>query len=360
MSQNSEVVVESVSKRLRTVWWLPLLRGLIMLLLGVLVLIEPLNTLQILAKIMGIFLLIDAAVSLLHGWANRKQTGWRVWLIQGIIDLAFAALILIWPGITAAVLFYLIVIWAVALGTMAIIDAAILAKTKSLTWPWLLAFGLVSTLFGVMLLIKGVGDTAKTVEVIGLVIGLYAFMAGALQIVSAFAVRAVALDLDRAMRGESEVLKGLKTSGVRYEEQKAARVAERQAQKEELEKQRAAQAAEQSAGQLSRPVGAALLEKDSGSENPPASIPPRGATPTMEEQPTPGTQQAEKASESETPLISDDGFGTQSSPDAGAQPVTREQLRNWQNIHQNQQESTANPATPTLGQPTTDGEPKGE
>lgn len=328
MSQTGETVVESVSKGLRAVWWIPLLRGLILLVLGVLVLVEPLNTLQILAKIMGVFLLIDALVSILHGWANRKQTGWRVWLIQGVIDLAFAALILFWPAITATVFFYLLVIWAIALGAMAIIGAVILAKTKSLTWPWLLAFGLVSMLFGVMLLLKGGGGDGKTVEVIGLVIGLYAFMAGALQIVSAFAVRSVAHDLDSALHGESEVLQGLNRSGVQYQEQKALRAAERVALKEELERAKEAEARDASnqedetttPGPMPAfPVGAPI--------EPQKSLDPEDAKPLVEDQ-----------------------FGTKPSPDAGAQPVTREQLRNWQAIHQAQQPAEG---TDDLTQPPT-------
>lgn len=232
MPSTNEAVQESVSKSLRAVWWIPLLRGVLLLALGVLVMIEPLNTLKTLATIIGIFLLADGVVALINGWALRRQTGWRVWLVQGLIDLVFALLILFWPGLTIVVFFYLIVIWTIALGSVAIIGAALLAKTKNLTWPWLLAFGLLSTLFGIVLLLRNGGELGRQAEIIGLVIGIYAFMLGALQIVSAFSVRSAAKDIDNALHGQSEVLVAFNDSQVRYEQAKAEARAERIAQKE--------------------------------------------------------------------------------------------------------------------------------
>ncbi len=247
-----ETVIDSVSSALKAVWWLPLLRGISLVILGVLVMIEPLNTLVTLAWIAGIFLLIDGVFAIIQGWANRTQTGWRMWLVQGLVDLIFAALILAWPGMTVVVFFYLLVVWTIALGAVAIVGSAIAARAKNLGSPWMLAFGLLSVLFGVMLLVRSSGNIVATLQIVGLVLGLYAFIAGALQIVSAFSVRAVARDIDQALRGQSEVLKTINLNQEQYqadrvqraterEEERKTRSAEREAEKRQREAEKEAE-----------------------------------------------------------------------------------------------------------------------
>ncbi len=124
--------------------------------------------------------------------------------------------------------FYLLVVWTIALGAVAIIGSAIAARSKNLSSPWMLAFGLLSVLFGVMLLVRSSGNIVATLQIVGLVLGLYAFIAGALQIVSAFSVRAVARDIDQALRGQSEVLKAINLNQEQYEAERVQRAAERE------------------------------------------------------------------------------------------------------------------------------------
>lgn len=238
---NSGTMVESVSSALKAVWWLPLLRGLSLIILGVLVMIEPLGTLVVLARVTAIFLLVDGVFAVLQGLLNRSQTGWRVWLVQGLVDLVFAALILLWPGLTIVVFFYLLIVWTIALGAVAIASSAMLARNKDLSWPWLLAFGLLSVLFGAMLLLRSGEGVAQTVQVVGLVLGIYAFIAGAVQIVSAFSIRAVARDIDEALKGNSPVLDAINVREEAYAQNKVERAAEREAAREEAKRERQAE-----------------------------------------------------------------------------------------------------------------------
>lgn len=79
-----------------------------------------------------------------------------------------------------------------------------------------------------MLLVRSSGNIVATLQIVGLVLGLYAFIAGALQIVSAFSVRAVARDIDQALRGQSEVLKAINLNQEQYEAERLQRAAERE------------------------------------------------------------------------------------------------------------------------------------
>lgn len=237
---NSEKVVSSVSQALRAVWWIPLIRGIFLVILGLLLMMAPLATIKSLVLIFGIFLALDGLVAAAHGFANRDQKGWQWWLVQGGLDLLFAAIIVIWPGMTATVLFYLLLVWTIALGVTAIIGAAALMRNKDLGWPWMLTFGLLSTLFGVTVLGRGV-DTTGAALLVALVFGIYACVLGAVQIVSAFSVRATARDIDEALRGNSAVLDALVERRVAKLQEDAAKAAAHEAEKAAAQAEKEAQ-----------------------------------------------------------------------------------------------------------------------
>jgi uncharacterized membrane protein HdeD (DUF308 family) len=195
----------TVTGALRRIWWIPLLRGLALIVLGLLLMVEPLEVLRTLVVVFAVFLLVDGVVAVLQGLANRDQQGWRWWLVQGVVDVVFAVIIVAWPSVTALALFYLLVVWALVLGIAAIIGAAALLRNRDLAWPWLLTVGLLSTLFGLLLITKP--QTAGGVlSVTVTVFGIYAFASGAIHVVSAFSVRSVAQYIDKALEGESPVL----------------------------------------------------------------------------------------------------------------------------------------------------------
>ena len=204
-SSDTHPPAATVTGALRRVWWIPLLRGLALIVLGLLLMVEPLEVLRTLVVVFAVFLLVDGVVAVLQGLVNRDQQGWRWWLVQGVIDVVFAVLIIAWPDVTALALFYLLVVWALVLGIAAIIGAAALLRNRDLAWPWLLTVGLLSTLFGLLLITKP--QTAGGVlSVTVTVFGIYAFASGAIYVVSAFSVRSVAQYIDKALGGESPVL----------------------------------------------------------------------------------------------------------------------------------------------------------
>ncbi len=264
-------VASSVSSALKVVWWLPLLRGLLLIILGVLIMMEPLGALRALTLVVGAFLLADGLIVILDGWLHRRQEGWKMWLIQGCVDIAIAIIIIVWPTITVAVFFYLLIIWTITLGVVAVIGSAALARNKDLAWPWLLAFGLVSVMFGVMLLMRG-QDFANTLAVVGLVLSIYAFIAGSIQIVSAFSVRAMARDIDQALKGESGVLNAIQERQVTYAAQSAQRAAEREAEKEAERQQREVEKAQRAAA-TNEPVAQEPLSHDPLTGDSPAGEP---------------------------------------------------------------------------------------
>jgi uncharacterized membrane protein HdeD (DUF308 family) len=100
-----------------------------------------------------------------------------VLLLQGLVGVAAGVVTLLWPGITALALLYVIAAWALITGALAV--AAAIRLRKAITGEWLLALsGIASIGLGVVLILfPGAGALAVV-----LWIGAYAFVSGALLI----------------------------------------------------------------------------------------------------------------------------------------------------------------------------------
>lgn len=180
-----------VAAVLRSVWWLPVLRGVLMIVLGLLLLVEPLGTLVALVWVFGVFAVVDGAVVLMQALLARGRPGFGWLVAEGLVSVAFGALIMLWPDVTALVLFYLLALWVLVLGVTAVVVAVTQYRARDLAWSGTLVFGLIGFLFGLLLAIKPQG----TVDVILTVYGLFAFVAGVVMLVSGFATRSLSRQL---------------------------------------------------------------------------------------------------------------------------------------------------------------------
>ncbi len=178
----------------KNVWWLPVVRGLLLVVLGLLLMIQPLEELGTLRWVFGLFLVADAVLVAVQGLAHRRQVGWTWWLAQAVVNLLFGAAVMFWPDLSVTALYYVLVVWVLVLGVTAIVGAAGLVRNRDLGWPWMLTFGIVSTLFGLLLVTRPV-DADDVLSLTVVVFGLYAFVAGTIHVVSGFGVRSIAREL---------------------------------------------------------------------------------------------------------------------------------------------------------------------
>ncbi|AKQ54679.1 HdeD family acid-resistance protein [Bordetella hinzii] len=166
-------------------WGWVALRGLVAVLFGLLALFLPGITLAALVLVWGAYALVDGVFALIAGWRIRDQDKplWPLVLV-GITGLAAGIVTFLWPGVTALVLLYIIAFWAIVAGVFQI--AAAIRFRKEIQNEWLHGLsGLVSLLFGVMLVIQpGAGALALV-----WVIGLYAVFFGILLLVLALRLK---------------------------------------------------------------------------------------------------------------------------------------------------------------------------
>jgi uncharacterized membrane protein HdeD (DUF308 family) len=166
-------------------WRAVALRGLVAVLFGLVVLFWPNLVLAVLSLLFGIYALVDGGVALVPALRSSDR-GARRWLplAEGTAGVIAGLVALLWPGLTASGLLYVIVGWAVATGILKIVTAVVLRS--EIENGWLLAGGgALSVLFGVILAAL-VGSNLPSLAPF---IGVFAVVVGLALIVLAFRIR---------------------------------------------------------------------------------------------------------------------------------------------------------------------------
>jgi uncharacterized membrane protein HdeD (DUF308 family) len=149
-------------------WWLLLLRGIAAVIFGVLAFMWPGLTLLTLIFLWGAFALVDGLLALWAAIAGKGgQMAPRWWLaVVGIAGVIAGVMTFVWPGLTGLVLLLFIASWAIVTGVLQIWGA--IRLRKEIEGEWLLVLsGLLSVLFGVILVAQPGAGALALVWVIG-------------------------------------------------------------------------------------------------------------------------------------------------------------------------------------------------
>ena len=163
-------------------WWLFLIKGICAIIFGVLAFVWPGITMVTLVLLYGAFALTDGAFAIAAAIKGGAPAP-RWWLaVVGIVGIGAGLFTLMWPGITGIVLLMFIAAWAIVTGIMEIVGAIRLRKEIDDEW-YLIASGVLSVLFGLLLLARPETGALSLI----FVIGAFAIFFGALQV--SFALR---------------------------------------------------------------------------------------------------------------------------------------------------------------------------
>jgi uncharacterized membrane protein HdeD (DUF308 family) len=166
-------------------WRALALRGLVALLFGLVVLFWPGLVLAVLAVLFGIYALVDGAITFVPALRSSDRGAQRsLPLAEGVVGIIAGLVALLWPGLSASGLVYVIAGWAVATGVLKILSAiALRAEVEN---GWLLAgSGALSVLFGTVLVVLARSD----LPFLAPFIGVFAVVVGLALVVFAFRLR---------------------------------------------------------------------------------------------------------------------------------------------------------------------------
>ncbi len=162
-------------------WWVVLLRGIMLIVLGVLAFASP-GTWVI---FVGAAMLIDGFAMLIAGLGDQPagQSRWPL-IVIGVLGL-IAGLFVLWnPALAGVTLTYVIAVWAIVVGALEIIAGVGLRKEIDNEW-WLILTGILAIIFGLLVF----QNVLAGFLAIAWVFGIFAIAAGIMSIALSFAVR---------------------------------------------------------------------------------------------------------------------------------------------------------------------------
>ena len=170
----------------KEIWWMILIRGIFGIAFGVMALVWPGITVVALVYLFGIYSIIDGLVTVIRAVRDRTHlSSWGWWVFSGVVSVGAGVVALVWPGITALVLLYIIAFYAILFGIMGVVGAFKLKGLPGSSWGWLMAASAAAVILGIILLIvPGEG-------ILGLIwlVGWYAILFGIFLIVGAVQIR---------------------------------------------------------------------------------------------------------------------------------------------------------------------------
>jgi len=120
-------------------WWLIVLRGVCAILFGLFAWTWPGVTLGVLVLLWAVYAFADGILAFVAAWSGASgRPSWAL-ALEGVVGICAAAAGILYPGVTALVLLYVIAAWALITGVLEIVAAVPLRreienKTAPMRW----------------------------------------------------------------------------------------------------------------------------------------------------------------------------------------------------------------------------------
>ena len=164
-------------------WWVLLVRGILLIILGVLGFVSPSTW----VVFIGSYMLVDGLALLISGLGDQPagQSRWPL-IIGGVLGL-IAGLFVLWnPGVAGLTLTWIIGAWAVVVGLLEIVSGIALRNELDSEWRLILT-GILAIIFGFLVFQNVLAGFLS----IAWIFGIFAIVAGILSILLSFTVRDV-------------------------------------------------------------------------------------------------------------------------------------------------------------------------
>jgi uncharacterized membrane protein HdeD (DUF308 family) len=146
---------------------------------------RPVWSLGAIVLAFGIYALIEGASALfaaIVGWRNRDDR-WLL-MLEGIVGIGVGVVTFRTPAVTAMLMILFIAIWALATGVLRIVEG-IRLRREIRGEMWLTLGGVASVIFALIVMMRPLAGAIVMVRVIG----IYALILGATEVMLAFKVR---------------------------------------------------------------------------------------------------------------------------------------------------------------------------
>lgn len=164
-------------------WWVYLLGGLAAIVFAVLAILNPSVALLVLAIYFAAYLLVDGIFSVIGALTHRDRPGWILVLIYGLLGVLVGGWLIVNPPASVLVLVYAVAFFMVAAGLTQVLFGIKIRNEIKGEWVLYLS-GVLSILWGALIFFQvGIGSIT-----VAYMIAFWALVFGVLRVV--FALRA--------------------------------------------------------------------------------------------------------------------------------------------------------------------------
>jgi uncharacterized membrane protein HdeD (DUF308 family) len=142
------------------------LRGIIALAFGLILLFLPGLTLLTFMMLFAAFAFIVGIVLLLEA-VTIKDGRWWLRIIEGVVGIAAAAAVILWPGLTLLTFAFIAAFYFLLTGVLDILVAVEMRRVIQGEWL-LIASGVLAGIVGVIMLLRPIVGLVSLVEVVGI------------------------------------------------------------------------------------------------------------------------------------------------------------------------------------------------
>jgi len=182
---NSQTQVHEGDQALAHIWKATALRGVLAIAFALVILIWPNIGLTALIALFGAYALVSGATTIAGAFSVPARGDRRAWLtFEGLLGVVAGVVVFVWPDLSAVGLLYAIAAWAIALGIIEMSFAFALPVSGGRSVLLVLS-GLLSIAFGVVMFAHpGAGAVALLA-----LIAAFALVTGSIQIAFALELR---------------------------------------------------------------------------------------------------------------------------------------------------------------------------
>ncbi len=156
-------------------WWEMVLRGLFIMIFGIVAIAWPGISLLTLVLVFGVFILVEGIFQMVGALKMKAEDPkWSLVFLSGLFSLLIGIIAIAWPDITALALLWLIGAWAIIIGVTQMVYAAKAHDGDGARRGLMFVGGLIAVAFGLMAFLWP-GATALTLLII---IGFFAIFFG--------------------------------------------------------------------------------------------------------------------------------------------------------------------------------------
>jgi len=117
----------------KKIWIFAIIRGVLAIIFGLIALFSPIATAVALAIVIGAYAIVNGVFDIIEAIRHRGSSSMVFRIVLGAVSILFGILVLVWPGISLAILVIMVGIWAIVWGITLIVLGIQLRKAASTT-----------------------------------------------------------------------------------------------------------------------------------------------------------------------------------------------------------------------------------